>query len=60
MDSPNFVKQKWKKSKLILLIRLSLISVVLCLFYIRFLLLATPQQIVSESDDECECFLIKN
>ncbi|KAI8117769.1 Sodium/potassium/calcium exchanger 5 [Lucilia cuprina] len=30
------------KSKLILLTRLSLISVVLCLFYIRFLFMATP------------------
>lgn len=55
MDSTKFVKQKWKKSKLILLIRLSLISVVLCLFYIRFLLLATPPQpIIPDSNDDSE------
>ncbi|KAM7346597.1 sodium/potassium/calcium exchanger 5-like [Cochliomyia hominivorax] len=47
---PQFVKQKWKKSNLVLLVRLSLISVALCLFYIRFLLLATPLSQIRESE----------
>lgn len=53
MNKTNFVKHKLKKSYLLHLIRLGFISSVLCLFYIRFLLLATPEQDYNKLNENC-------